>query len=147
MSSSSFWHNWSYRSIHMGPSTEMGGTMSRIVDVSEIWGSESLIRNAGKHDSRTWIFSFYLFQLAESFPSCGGWDFSLHCMGSVIVAAPGLSCSTAFGILVPTTRDGNCVPRISKRFLTTGPQRKPLEFSLNVPPLLTFHPVSQLGPW
>ena len=56
---------------------------------------------------------------------CGTWALSLRCKSSVVVA-PGLSCPTACGILVPRPGIEPASPELEGRFFTTGPPGKSL---------------------
>ena len=56
---------------------------------------------------------------------CGTWGLLLRCAGPV-VAARGLSCPAAHGILVPRPGIEPASPALEGGFLTTGPPGKSL---------------------
>ena len=58
--------------------------------------------------------------------SCGTRNLSLPCAGFSLVAARGLSCPAARGILVPQPGMEPTSPALEGGFLTTGPREKPL---------------------
>ena len=88
----------------------------------------SQLQHAGS-SLRLWLLCSCGAQTPEHMSSvvCGRWALQLRCAGSV-VAARGLSCPTACGILVPRSGIEPASPALGGGLFTTGPPGKSLHF-------------------
>ena len=77
------------------------------------------------------FFKYLFIYFAALGLSCGTQDLSLLCAGFSLVAARGLSCPAACGILVPQPGMEPTSPALEGGFLTTGPPEKSLLLNPN----------------